>query len=97
MRANSATVSPGQTAKVTVNVADAGRPVAGARVTVLGRVKASLARQHRLGHQLVLMTDRHGRLRLRLGPFRHTTVVGLLVAKPGYTSHILQLPIRVHR
>ncbi len=88
------TVASGRKTTVSVHVGDAGHPLAGATVTVVGR--ASNARAHH-PRTISARTDRRGVARLRVGPFAHATTLRLRVTKAGYTPSMLGVRIRVTR
>jgi hypothetical protein len=88
------TVASGRKTTVSVHVGDAGHPLAGAVVTVVGR--ASNART-RHPSAISARTNRSGVARLRVGPFAHGTTLKLRVTKAGYTTSSLGVRIRVTR
>jgi hypothetical protein len=89
------TVRAGRRVTLPVRVADAGRPLAGALVTVVGR--ASNARSHRRPRVVSARTDRHGVARLRVGPFEHSMSLRLRVTKRGYATSWLSVRVRVSK
>jgi hypothetical protein len=93
--AKTVTVASGHKATVAVSVADAGRPLAGATVTVVGR--ASNARAHHHHRPISARTNRHGVAKLRVGPFAHGMTLRLRVTKSGYTTSSLGVRIKVRR
>jgi hypothetical protein len=91
---NPVTVVSGRKTTVAVHVSDAGHPLAGATVTVVGRASNARSRHH---HVISARTNSSGVARLRVGPFAHSTTLKFRVTKPSYTTSTLGVRIRVAR
>ena len=86
------TVAKGSKATVALHVTLAGKPIAGATVTVIG---ASASRVHK--RPIQARTNQRGIVHLRLGPFHHSITIRLRISKRGYASTTVKVHVRVKR